>query len=169
MSEAKKAPWWRKLFFFLGDGVWRLDSDSLGFWRRCGVHCTRFLTQTFRGFVSHRCGLHAASLTYFSTLAIVPVLCLLLLLARTCGAGDLMRTKINEYLDARIAAVAHGQQDDLAKVLTQDEKDAEEKRRALALLMKTQTGRDFAITPAMAGAVTVLRIDVESFSAKRRK
>ena len=47
--------------------------------------------------------------------------------------------------------------------------DAEEKRRALALLMKTQTGRDFAITPAMAGAVTVLRIDVEEYSAKARR
>ena len=47
--------------------------------------------------------------------------------------------------------------------------DAEEKRRALALLMKMQTGRDFAITPAMAAAVTVLRIDAEEYSAKARR
>ena len=47
--------------------------------------------------------------------------------------------------------------------------DAEEKRRALALLMKMQAGEDFDITPAMAGAVTVLRIDVEEYSAKARR
>lgn len=109
--------------------MWRLDSDELGFWRRFGVHFARFSTVTLRGFVNHRCGLHAAGLTYFSILAIVPVLCLLLLLARTCGADDLIRSKINERLDAQIAAVENAQQDDLAKVLTMDEKAAEEKRQ----------------------------------------
>ena len=47
--------------------------------------------------------------------------------------------------------------------------DEEEKAAALHLLMKTQTGEDFDLTPAMAAAVTVLRIDVEEFSAKARK
>ena len=47
--------------------------------------------------------------------------------------------------------------------------DAAEKAAALALLMKTQTGEDFDITPAMAAAVTVLRIDAEEFSAKARR
>ena len=46
--------------------------------------------------------------------------------------------------------------------------EGEEKCRALALLMKTQTGEDYPITPQMAAAVTVLRIDAESFTAKRR-
>ena len=47
--------------------------------------------------------------------------------------------------------------------------DEDEKRRALSLLMKTQTGRDFAISPAMAAAVCVLRIDAEEVSAKARR
>ena len=47
--------------------------------------------------------------------------------------------------------------------------DAEEKRRALALLMKTQTGGDFSFTPQAAAAVTVIRIDVEAYTAKARK
>ncbi|MBR0040004.1 MAG: pyridoxamine 5'-phosphate oxidase family protein [Oscillospiraceae bacterium] len=47
--------------------------------------------------------------------------------------------------------------------------ETEEKRRALALLMKTQSGRDFEISPAMAAAVTVLRIDAEEYSAKARR
>ena len=47
--------------------------------------------------------------------------------------------------------------------------DEEEKAAALRLLMKTQTGEDCEITPAMAAAVCVLRIDAEEFSAKARK
>lgn len=47
--------------------------------------------------------------------------------------------------------------------------DTDEKCRALALLMKTQTGDDYAFTPQMAAAVTVLRIDVEAYTAKARK
>jgi nitroimidazol reductase NimA-like FMN-containing flavoprotein (pyridoxamine 5'-phosphate oxidase superfamily) len=47
--------------------------------------------------------------------------------------------------------------------------DEEEKRRALALLMKTQTGRELSFTPQMAAAVTVLRIDVETYTAKARR
>ena len=47
--------------------------------------------------------------------------------------------------------------------------DAEEKAEGLRLLMRTQTGREHAISPAMAAAVTVLRIEVEEFSAKARR
>ena len=111
------------------EGMWRLDSDALGFWRRAGLQGVRLLTVALRGFVKHRCGLHSAGLTYFSILSIVPILCLLLLLARMCGADDLIRARINENLDAQIAAVENGQQLDLAKVLTPDETAAEEKRQ----------------------------------------
>ncbi len=47
--------------------------------------------------------------------------------------------------------------------------DGEEKCRALALLMQTQTGEEYSFTPQMASAVTVIRIDAESFTAKARK
>lgn len=47
--------------------------------------------------------------------------------------------------------------------------DTEEKCRALALLMKTQTGRDFVFGPQEAAAVTVLRFDAGEFTAKARK
>lgn len=46
--------------------------------------------------------------------------------------------------------------------------DPAEKAAALAVLMKTQTGRDFDITPDMADSVAVIRVDVESYSAKAR-
>lgn len=52
--------------------------------------------------------------------------------------------------------------------MTQTVTDTEEKKIALACLMRWQTGRDFEITSAMADAVTVLRLDVEAMTGKRR-
>ncbi len=46
--------------------------------------------------------------------------------------------------------------------------DPAEKAAGLELLMKTQTGEQHAISPQMAEAVAVIRIDVEGFTAKRR-
>ena len=38
----------------------------------------------------------------------------------------------------------------------------------LQILMKIQTGREFTITEAMTESVAVLRVDVETYSAKSR-
>lgn len=44
-----------------------------------------------------------------------------------------------------------------------------EKQRALQILMKTQTGQDFAITPEMAEGVAVIRLRALNLSAKARR
>lgn len=46
--------------------------------------------------------------------------------------------------------------------------DIGEKCRALALLMRTQTGEEHEISERMASAVTVIRVDVETYTAKAR-
>lgn len=46
--------------------------------------------------------------------------------------------------------------------------DPAEKAAALQILMKIQTGREFTITEAMTESVAVLRVDVETYSAKSR-
>lgn len=46
--------------------------------------------------------------------------------------------------------------------------DSEEKKHGLSVLMKTQTGKDFAFDDKMASIVSVIRIDVSDFTAKRR-
>ena len=46
--------------------------------------------------------------------------------------------------------------------------DVAEKQRALAILMKHQTGRDFEFTSAMANGTAVFAIDADGCSAKRR-
>jgi len=46
--------------------------------------------------------------------------------------------------------------------------DSEEKKEALSILMKTQTEKDFTFTDRMASIVTVIKIHVDEFTAKKR-
>lgn len=46
--------------------------------------------------------------------------------------------------------------------------DTAEKMGALAILMRTQTGREFAINEQMAASVAVIRVDIDEFTAKRK-
>lgn len=86
-----------------------------------------WFSESFKGFSRNKCAMHAAGLTYFSVLAVVPVLCLLLLAARVCGAGDYVRGQINDRIDEMIANVEKGQQDGLASFVSADETERERK------------------------------------------
>lgn len=46
--------------------------------------------------------------------------------------------------------------------------DVEEKKKGLTVLMKTQTGKDFEITERMVKVVSIIKITVPEYSAKRR-
>ena len=46
--------------------------------------------------------------------------------------------------------------------------DPEEKMEALSILMKTQTGKDFTFNERLVSIVSVIRIDVEAYTAKAR-
>ncbi len=46
--------------------------------------------------------------------------------------------------------------------------DIDEKKQALTILMKTQTGKDFDFSDKMASIVTVVKIDVSEYTAKHR-
>ena len=46
--------------------------------------------------------------------------------------------------------------------------DVEEKKRAMSLLMKTQTGKDFSFEDRLVSIVSVIRIDVTEYTAKHR-
>lgn len=46
--------------------------------------------------------------------------------------------------------------------------DVEEKKHGLSVLMKTQTGKDFEFNEKMVSIVSVIRIDVDSYTAKCR-
>ena len=46
--------------------------------------------------------------------------------------------------------------------------DVEEKKEAMTILMKTQTGKDFSFEDRLVSIVTVVRIDVAEYTAKHR-
>ena len=46
--------------------------------------------------------------------------------------------------------------------------DVEEKMKAMSVLMKTQTGKDFTFDERLVSIVAVIRIDVEEYTAKHR-
>ena len=86
------------------------------------------------GFVGNHCSMHAAGLTYFAMLALVPSLCLLLFAAKMCGVDDYARSAINTHIDEMIANIEKGQDDDvvhtLADVNVLSEEELEKKRIA---------------------------------------
>ena len=81
-------------------------------------------------FNTSHCAMHAAGLTYFAMLSLVPLLCVLLSVAKICGADDFAREKINQQIDAMITNVERAQDDDLAKVAPMSEEERERKRIA---------------------------------------
>jgi len=92
-----------------------------------------FVFGTVKNFLDARCSLHAAGLTYFTLLAFVPVLCLSLLLAKTCGVGDIARTQINQRLDAYITHIETAHDDPDVAASLPPEKLKEKKEAAMAL------------------------------------
>ena len=46
--------------------------------------------------------------------------------------------------------------------------DTEEKKQAMTMLMKTQTGKDFVFDDRLVSIVAVIRVDVEEYTAKHR-
>lgn len=63
----------------------------------------RLVSLVAGGFRRNQCSLHAASLTFFSLMALVPVLVLALALARTFGGADLAKARLDEHLDGWLA------------------------------------------------------------------
>ena len=81
-------------------------------------------------FLASKCNVHAAGLTYFSLLAVVPVLCCILVVAKTCNVDDFARAQINKQIDATISNIANSQDDALAKLTPGDEEERRKKKIA---------------------------------------
>ena len=56
----------------------------------------------------------------------------------------------------------------MGKGIAEIVEDVEEKKKALSVLMKTQTGKDFEFEEKMVSVVSVIRIDVSQYTAKHR-
>ena len=90
-----------------------------------------------KDFLGCHCSLHAAGLTYFSMLAMIPVLCCILVLAKVAHVDHIARDQINARIDTVITEVEKGQKPITAE---EAERDPEKKRE----LKKQIAAEEFA-------------------------
>ena len=84
-----------------------------------------------RGFLDNHCSLHAAGLTYFSMLALIPVLCCIVVFAKMARVDHFAQEQLNAQIDLWITSIEKGQDSELAKLATpQDEEKARKKKIA---------------------------------------
>ena len=83
-----------------------------------------------KSFLDNHCSLHAAGLTYFSMLALIPVLCCIIVFAKMAHVDHYAREQLNAQIDAFITNIEKGQDSELAKLTPQDEEKARKKRIA---------------------------------------
>jgi len=88
---------------FLRRGQWQVRADSLSWPRRVALKALRVVSLVIDGFRRNQCPLHAASLTFYSLMALVPVLVLTLALARTFGGAGYARGQIDTHVNAWLA------------------------------------------------------------------
>ena len=68
----------------------------------------RPLKKVYLTFTRNDCPMHAAGLTYFSLLAVIPALCCMLALAKTCHVDRYARERIDGRIDAFISGIEKG-------------------------------------------------------------
>ena len=84
-----------------------------------------------QGFLDNHCSLHAAGLTYFSMLALIPVLCCIIVFAKMARVDHYAQEQLNAQIDSWITSIEKGQDSELAKLTTpQDEEKARKKKIA---------------------------------------
>ncbi|MBQ9429940.1 MAG: YihY/virulence factor BrkB family protein [Kiritimatiellae bacterium] len=84
---------------FVKHDLWNVQPVDLPKSKRMLWGTLKLVALVVRGFRQTRCSLHAASLTFFSMMALVPVLALTLAMARAFGGADLAKRQINRQLD----------------------------------------------------------------------
>ncbi|MBI2441829.1 MAG: YihY family inner membrane protein [Lentisphaerae bacterium] len=78
----------QRLWRFVSESIWEIELNSLSRLKRLGINFVRIIFLVLKGFRENECPLHAASLTYSSLMAIVPILALALAVLRGLGAGE---------------------------------------------------------------------------------
>ena len=96
--------------------------------------------RSLRGFLDNDCPLHAAGLTYFTLLALVPVLCCILVTAKACGVDRMASRQINAQIDAAITNIERAQ-DDSPMLLTPADKEELERKKIAASELARQVRR----------------------------
>lgn len=85
--------------------IWDIVPEELPWLKRISIRVLRFIMAVWRGFIHDDCSLHASALTYYTLMAIVPVLAMGLALGRVFGSNDFASMKIQNFLVARVAEI----------------------------------------------------------------
>ncbi len=88
MNTEPKLSVFQRIWKFMSESIWEIELQSLSRLKRLGINFVRIVFLVLKGFQDNECPLHAASLTYNSLMAIVPILALALAILRGLGAGD---------------------------------------------------------------------------------
>ncbi|MBR4076961.1 MAG: YihY/virulence factor BrkB family protein, partial [Lentisphaeria bacterium] len=88
----------KKIKQFFLETIWSIRLNSLSISKAIVLKVCRIIVLTIRFFLQNRCALHAASLTYYTLLAIVPVLALMFGIARGYGFDSILRDKLVSML-----------------------------------------------------------------------
>ena len=106
--DSEKKPLIPRAKRFVTETVWQAHLDTLPWWKRSLYKLIRLCGLTVTSIRKNRCNLHAASLTFFSLMALIPILAMTLALARAFGGDDLAKRKINEALDGWMSEMEAG-------------------------------------------------------------
>ena len=92
---------------FLENGLWNIDADTQPRMKRCGLNILRIAMLVVNGFKEDDCPLHASALTFTFVMALVPLLVIVLAVAKGFGfevaSEKIMQLAINNGLpDAMI-------------------------------------------------------------------
>lgn len=113
--------------------------------RKAARAAFRTLGELWTRYARAHCALHAAGLTYFSMFALMPLLCVVLLCAKACGAGDYVLAQVDRQAEVLVRAVEEGPEDGLVPLALPLDAAAREERRAGAQAFARQaralTGR----------------------------
>lgn len=117
---------------FVRQGQWGVRAHELPLAKRLGLLALRLVSLAAIGFRRHHCSLHAASLTFFSMMALVPVLVLALAMARTFGGADLAKAQLDRQLDDWMAQMEQSVQNQVASQQAADKRAQAEVTQAFS-------------------------------------
>ncbi len=104
----------------------------------------RWGQSTAQDFLGSHCSLHAAGLTYFSMLALIPVLCCILVLAKFAHVDHIARDQINSRIDAMLVEIEKGQKPVSAEEAERDPAKRKELKKQIAAEEFARQARGFS-------------------------
>ena len=136
----------------------------------------KFIWGVVGRFLDNHCTIHSAGLTYYAILSLVPILCVILIAAKTFGAQDFAKEKIRAWMDARIESIEKGPEEMTAitSVLPVISSEGTEKKPVDAgadpALAQSETNKVAAVSaPVPAPAAAPCQAESEEEAAKRAK